>query len=61
MTKETIDSATYEQLLRAWRFAPVGDPTFQGEMGEYFSRAFIKAKTQHTNEERVAISKKIGW
>ena len=34
MNKRHIDNLTYGQLLSRWRFAPIGDPWFQGETGE---------------------------
>ena len=33
-----IDNQTYSGLLRWWRFAPTGDPFFQGETGEHYSK-----------------------
>ncbi len=36
--KQEIDSMTQEDLCRRWRFAPVGDPLFQGDTGDYFSK-----------------------
>ncbi len=36
--KDIIDNMSYEQLLSRWRNAPVGDPIFQGEVGEYIFR-----------------------
>ena len=36
--KAWIDQATTEQLLGRWRFAPAGDPYFQGALGDYFAR-----------------------
>ena len=32
--KAEIDSQSFQDLLRRWRFSPVGDPIFQGESGE---------------------------
>ena len=36
--KAYIDSLSYEQLLSKWRFAPIGDPWFQGETGDYWGK-----------------------
>ena len=36
--KKHIDSMDYEGLLRKWRFAPCGDPWFQGETGDYWGQ-----------------------
>ena len=61
MTKEQknwIDNASYEQLLKKWRFAPTGDPYFQNECGKYFGKIMNeKSKTVDT----VQASKNIGW
>ncbi len=53
-----IDNATYETLLRIWRFAKLGDPRLQGEQGEYFSKIMAekRAKCNH-----VQASKNVGW
>ena len=59
MTKEEIDKMDYEQMLRKWRFAPSGDPTFTDtEMYEYFRKRMqgLKEKCDH-----VEISKRVGW
>ncbi len=38
--KARIDAMSREAMARAWRFAPVGDPLFQGETGDYFAARF---------------------
>ena len=57
--KAYIDSLSYEQLLCGWRFAPVGDPWFQGETGEYWGRRMKELREQ--GENHVQASKNIGW
>ncbi len=59
--KKWIDGATYEQLLSKRRFAPIGSPWFQGEIGEYYTAALHRKKSQITAGEAVAASKHIGW
>ena len=59
--KEWIDNASYEELLRRWRFAPPGDPFFAGEMGEYYSRKIAERRKQVGEEEHTRASKSIGW
>lgn len=56
-----IDSATYEQLLRKWRFEPVGSIWFDGEIGAYFIDAMARARKNTPSDEQVAASKSIGW
>ena len=58
--KAAIDEMTYEQLLRRWRFSPSGDPWFQGETGEYWSKR-MKELRQKNPSGHVAASKRIGW
>lgn len=38
--KQRIDSMTREQMARAWRYAPSGDPMFRDEAGVYFETRF---------------------
>lgn len=51
-----IDLMSQEEMCRRWRFAPAGDPMFQGEVGEYFKKR-LEEKGGFTPE----ISKRIGW
>jgi hypothetical protein len=59
--KDWIDSASYEQLLRKWRFAPAGDPFFCGEIGGYYTEKLHDKKQEVGQSEHVAASKSIGW
>jgi hypothetical protein len=58
--KEEIDGKSYRQLLAKWRFAPVGDPMFQGESGDYWGKRMAELKSADPNEA-VAASKSLGW
>lgn len=58
--KAHIDSLSYEGLLQKWRFAPVGDPWFQGETGTYWGERMGKVRSQNEGGA-VAASKRIGW
>jgi hypothetical protein len=57
--KEWIDTATREQLLSKWRFAKLGDPFFQTEIGEYYANVLFNPKNKSTDFDKV--SKKVGW
>lgn len=57
--KQYIDSLDYEQLLRRWRFAPSGDPWFQGETGKYWSERMKELRKQ--GADHVRASKTVGW
>jgi len=60
--KERIDRMSYRQLLYRWRFAPVGDPWFQGETGKYWSERISQLRNEPGGEERhVGTSKSLGW
>jgi hypothetical protein len=56
-----IDSASYESLLSRWRSAPVGDPMFQGDTGDYYARVMAEKRKQVGQAEHVRASKAIGW
>ena len=57
--KKTIDAMSYEGLLSKWRFAPSGDPWFQGETGEYWGKRMNELREQ--GADHVGASKRIGW
>ena len=59
--KNWINNASYEDMLRKWRFAASGDPFFQGENGEYYSKIMAEKRKAVGNAAHVAASKSIGW
>lgn len=64
MTKaqqDWIDNASYEELLRRWRFAPSGDPYFQGDTGQYYQAAMARRRAEVGSAEHVLASKTVGW
>ena len=58
--KATIDGMSSMQLLERWRFAPIGDPWFQGETGEYWGKRISELRKQN-EAAHVAASKTLGW
>lgn len=58
--KVSIDARSYEGLLSHWRFAPAGDPWFEGETGDYWAKRMAEMRA-HDNAAHVAASKWIGW
>lgn len=56
--KAHIDDLLYEDLLRRWRFAPAGDPWFQGETGQYWSKRMTEVRA--SGVDHVGASKRIG-
>lgn len=61
MNKTCIDGMSYEELLRKWRFAKLGNPWFQGATGDYWGTVMEKKKNELKGYQAVAISKNIGW
>jgi len=59
--KDWIDTASYEELLTRWRFAPSGSPWFQGEVGKYYEEVMSKRKAEVGEAAAVQASKNIGW
>lgn len=57
--KAWIDSASYEELLNKWRFAPIGDAFFHGETGRYYAEVMAERRAAHPDP--VAASKRVGW
>jgi hypothetical protein len=58
--KKWIDNASYEELLRKWRYASVGDPMFIGDTGDYYKEIMLK-KRDELNVHPSVISKRVGW
>lgn len=59
--KDWMDTATYQELLSKWRFAPAGSSWFVGEIGQYYNEAMKKKRSETSHEEQVRASKNIGW
>jgi len=59
--KRWIDNASYEELLRKWRFAAAGDPFFRRDVGEYYSKKMAERRAEVGNAAHVAASKALGW
>lgn len=59
--KKWIDNATYNELLYRWRFGKTGDPIFQGDIGEYFSKIMREKRSLLNDAEQVQSSKRVGW
>jgi len=58
--KAHIDSLSYEDLLRRWRFAAVGDEWCQGATGKYLGDRMAELRKKDL-DGAVAASKRIGW
>lgn len=55
-----IKKASYEELLRLWRFEPSGSPWFLDETGKIFKDRMNQLKEANP-EAAVQASKNIGW
>jgi hypothetical protein len=58
--RATIDTKTIIELLDRIRFAPAGDPWFQGETGDYWLKRYSALKNADPGAA-VAASKTLGW
>ncbi len=56
--KEWIDNSSYYDLLTKWRFAPIGDPFFYGDMCDYYKEVMARKREEHENPS--AVSKAVG-
>lgn len=60
--KRWIDNASYEELLRKWRFTPSGDPMFTDEPTySHFTTMMRKRRDELGPEGAAAASKAVGW
>jgi hypothetical protein len=57
--KQWIDNNSYEGLLQRWRYAPCGDPMFQGDTGQYYKEVMFRKRDEVGNDEAVRASKSI--
>ena len=60
-TKKQIDDMEYESMLRRWRFAPLGDSMFMGEVGSYYQKVMIEKRNKVGAQAHTQTSKNIGW
>ena len=58
--KAWIDGASHYTLLAKWRFAPAGEPIFQGEAGDYYKKIMAERRDADPGQA-VENSKAIGW
>lgn len=58
--KAEIDAKSYLELLRGWRFSPIGDAMFYGESGEYWGERMRLIRSQPGGDSlHTAVSKAI--
>lgn len=60
--KLIVDTASYLDLLRIWRFAPIGDDITEGESGKYISQRMIAMRAEPGgNDLHCRCSRALGW
>ena len=59
--KNQIDNMDFESMVLLWRYAPVGHPMFQGEVGVYYVKVMREKGAKISESEKVAASKSVGW
>lgn len=59
--KARIDAMDFEEMFRLLRFAPVGEPLFQSETGEYFMKVWKEKCDALPAGAYAATSRLIGW
>ena len=48
--KARIDNMSHYDLLSRWRFAPMGDPWFQGETGKYWGERMAEKRDENPGQ-----------
>lgn len=56
-----IRTAKYEDLLRRWRFEPIGSDWFVGPVGEAFRKRMQVCREKLSIADAMEISKRVGW
>lgn len=56
-----LETASYSDLLKKWRFEAIGSEWFRGEVGDAFVDIMAKRRAELTHEEKVEFSKRVGW
>ena len=59
--RKNILGMSYYDMLKKWRFCPIGSDYFEGERGTFFRRTMEEKKLELSVDEAVRISKKVGW
>jgi len=59
--KAWIDNASIYELLRRWRFSPIGDPYFQEKERTNYFQKVMGEKRSADNDAWVRASKDLGW
>jgi len=56
-----IDTASYAQLLRIWRFDPSDSAWFEGAVGRHLQKVLGQRRQEVGDGGHVHASKTIGW
>lgn len=57
-----INKASLEDLIRLWRFEPVGSPYFvPGDVNDRLVEVYTAKREASSHDQLVAASKSVGW
>lgn len=56
-----ISRASPEEVLRLWRFEPIGSEYFEGKVGDALTSRIAEIRSTLSDTEWVALSKRVGW
>lgn len=56
-----IRTASYEDLLRKWRYEQPGSPWFKGAVGDAYNKRMRKCRESMPLDKAIEISKRVGW
>lgn len=59
--RKQIREASFEEILRLWRFSPIGSPVFEGPVGDLLTARYAAMRSSLSDAEWTALSKRVGW
>lgn len=59
--RKQIREASFEEILRLWRFSPIGSPFFEGPVGDLLTARYAAMRSSLSPAEWTALSKSVGW
>ncbi len=61
VTRAWIDSASYHDLLRKWRFARGGESFCRGELGRYYMSELYRRRIEIGSEKHLKTCADLGY
>lgn len=56
-----LRAASPQEILRLWRFEPVGSEYFEGDLGTCLAARYAEIRSMLSDSEWTALSKSVGW